>query len=310
MPHSVGAYLELLLYAGSRQEQEVSSSSSGEGPPGWFALEEPFLDKRVVLRVCVAITCVLSMAGAAMILLSYACFKQIRTKARQVLVHLAVADFGTAAANFAGVATYFDDLVLRHNCTLLRDVGYATSAPPMAMASLNAGGSYNDAESGSSPTCKLIGGFCTAQAALSGFFTVASVLLTVTLALHIYLLVLGPHCSSARAKSCLVNAWYVFSWGTAGLVVSWLLATDRLGISIHGGSGWCSLKTERGGREDAFAVAFGNDLWIYTAFVMLAVLYAATHCYIKLNVSACFKFLDVACTLLFCFQCNGFAKLP
>lgn len=64
-----------------------------------------------------------------------------------------------------------------------------------------------------------------------------------------------------------------------------LLILDRLGYSPHGGSGWCTLKiADSFGKQDTFAVVFGNDLWIYLTFVMVTLLYFTTHCYIKFQV--------------------------
>ena len=61
---------------------------------------------------------------------------------------------------------------------------------------------------------------------------------------------------------------------------------DRLGYSPHGGSGWCTLKiVNSAGRQDTFAVVFGNDLWIYLTFITVTLLYSTTHCYIKFQVS-------------------------
>ena len=67
--------------------------------------------------------------------------------------------------------------------------------------------------------------------------------------------------------------------------IALLFTADRLGYSPHGGSGWCTLKiVNPGDNLDIFAVVFGNDLWIYLTFIMVTLLYATTHCYIKFQV--------------------------
>ncbi len=57
------------------------------------------------VRVVVGVTCVLSMIGALLIILSYILIRDIRTKAREILVNLSLMDFMAAAANFIGVVT-------------------------------------------------------------------------------------------------------------------------------------------------------------------------------------------------------------
>ena len=63
----------------------------------------------------------------------------------------------------------------------------------------------------------------------------------------------------------------------------------RLGYSPHGGSDWCSLKIEdkQHSTYNMFVVIFGNDLWIYSTFFMVTVLYFTTHCYIKFHLRDC-----------------------
>ena len=56
------------------------------------------------LRLAVSTTCVLSMLGAALIVLAYVLLPRVRTKPALILVHISLMDFLTAAANLAGVA--------------------------------------------------------------------------------------------------------------------------------------------------------------------------------------------------------------
>ncbi len=59
------------------------------------------------IRVVVGVTCILSMIGALLIIFSYILIRDIRTKAREILVNLSLMDFMAAAANFIGVVTDF-----------------------------------------------------------------------------------------------------------------------------------------------------------------------------------------------------------
>lgn len=66
----------------------------------------------------------------------------------------------------------------------------------------------------------------------------------------------------------------------------WFSVTDQLGYSPEGGSGWCTLKVhDEDGKQNIFAVVFGNDLWIYLTFITVTILYFSVHCHIKFQVS-------------------------
>ncbi len=55
------------------------------------------------VRVVVGVTCLLSMIGAVLIILSYILIRDIRTKAREILVNLSLMDFMAATANLVGI---------------------------------------------------------------------------------------------------------------------------------------------------------------------------------------------------------------
>ena len=70
--------------------------------------------KRIGVRVAVWITCSLSLLGALLIIFSFVCFKAMRSRAREILVHISVMDFLVAASNLTGAAVNFDRF---YNCT-------------------------------------------------------------------------------------------------------------------------------------------------------------------------------------------------
>ena len=57
----------------------------------------------VALRVCVSIACVSSLFGATLIIGTFLAFKELRTKARQLLVQLSITDFLVAISHLIGV---------------------------------------------------------------------------------------------------------------------------------------------------------------------------------------------------------------
>lgn len=149
-------------------------------------------EKTLWLRVVVAVVSLLSMIGATLIILSYVCIANMRTKSREILVHLSVADFGVACANFIGVVVDFDKQI-RH-CD-------------------------------GSGTCTAINNLCTTQAFFAGFSTIASILWTLALSIYIYLFVVHEH---RRLHSKIIYFFYLFCWGMPLIVSLWLVLTGKL----------------------------------------------------------------------------------
>ncbi len=147
--------------------------------------------KQQHLRYVVAAVCFLSMIGAILIVLSYVCIKQIRTRARQILVHLSLADFGVACSNFIGTTVYFDQYI--RGC--------------------------NDSTSHVIP-CATLHHLCKTQAFFAGYSTLVSVLWTLFLALYIYCLIVY---SQRRLHVIVVYCGYIICWGMPLLVIAWLL---------------------------------------------------------------------------------------
>jgi G protein-coupled receptor 157 len=214
---------------------------------------DPLQDKKVWLRVVVAAVSLLSMTGAVLIILSYICISSIRTKSREILVHLSFADFGVACANFIGVIVDFDKYI--RSCQLHEDT----------LSHVSCASHFKH--------------LCETQAFFAGFSTIASILWTLALSVYIYLLVVHEH---RKLHSKAVYFCYVLCWGLPLLISLWLVLTGRLGHSLHGGSGWCSLKLEQEKRSTGiYITVFGNDLWVYLTVVVVTLLYLTTHCHIK-----------------------------
>ena len=161
---------------------------------------DPLEDKKVWLRVVVATVSFLSMVGALLIILSYVCISSIRTRSREILVHLSVADFGVACANFIGVVVDFDHLI--RTCSETSDHHW----------------------------CDDVHHLCTAQAFFAGFSTIASILWTLALSVYIYLLVVHEH---HRLHTKAVYFFYLFCWGMPLLISLWLVLTGEQKISVE-----------------------------------------------------------------------------
>ena len=207
---------------------------------------DAFLVKRTGERTAVGITCGLSIIGAMLIVLSYVCFKQRRTRTREILVHISVMDFGVALANFIGDVVYFDRFY---------PANISYQAPDF------------------------IDGLCRTQAFFAAYCTYGSILWTISLAVYLYFLIVHH---STRLSVYFLRFSYAFCYGLPFGVALWLVVTLRLGYSPYDSSGWCSLinKDPVTGDVDLFITVFGNDLWIYLAIVLIPILYIASRMYI------------------------------
>ena len=205
-------------------------------------------------RIISSFTSACSISGALLIILSYIIFKDIRTKARFILLHLSIGDFGVGCSNFIGAVVHFGQYI--DDC---RDVNHSLPLP-----------------------CSSYIGLCQTQAFFAMFFTNASILWTLVLALYVYILVVD---TGRRLSELLVRSAYVICWGLPFVVSVWFVLTDRLGNTEHGGGGWCSLIVEDAkGNVNVFTVLFGSDLWVMTTFIMILFLYTTTHCYLQIKV--------------------------
>ena len=189
--------------------------------------------KGTVLRVMVLLTCVLSIVGSASIVLSYACFKNSRSKTRQILVHLSIVNLGAGLSDLLGGAIYF-------------------------------GQSYEDtvlANSSSKATvCRLL-------ASASLYCAFSSILWSATLSAHLYFVL-----TSSVDVSRHLRFSYVFDYGFPVLFVIWLLSTQRLGYNNHLANCNIIYEDVTTKQRDIVAAVFGNDLPTYTAAIVISAL--------------------------------------
>ena len=211
------------------------------------------MEKHVLVRVIVMITCLLAMMGAIFVILSYACVKSLRTQARQILVNLSLMDFGIGAANFTGAAVNFDQY-------------------------------YNDS-SGSlfNSNITIVDYFCKAQASLALLTTLSSIFWTISLAVYIYLLIF----QNWQKIKLYLPLCYIICYGVPIGLSVWLLLTKRLGHAPYDSSGWCSIRTvsPQNKKIDFIAAIFGYDLWIYLAFIICSVIYFSLFIRMQIEVS-------------------------
>ena len=205
------------------------------------------------VRALVGVTCVLSILGTLLIIFSYVLFKETRTPARLILVHLSFMDLGIALAHLVGVA--FVDATDQHSQHVAGHTNHSA-----------------------------IHGLCVAQAVIVSYCAISSFLWTGSLAVYMYFRIV--YFSSDRASRSILYLSYLICYGLPVATTLWLLLTNRLGYTWFSG-GWCSMKLEdpqKNCKNDIFVMVFGYDLWMYITFILASVLYTSVHVHIHQEV--------------------------
>lgn len=211
------------------------------------------LHKNNGIRSVVGVTCLLSMAGSILIIFSYLVFRDLRTKARLILVHLSIGDFGVALANLFGAVFHFD-----------RHYNHSITLEP-----------------------KPVNYLCQGQAFVAHFSTISSVLWTIILAVFMYTFITKMSKLSTNANKAFnkyMSFSYLFCYGVALYITLWMLLTSRLGFAPYESSGWCAIIERNHHGEDYIAAVFGYDLWIVLTFILIIVIYISLHVFIKQEV--------------------------
>ena len=222
-----------------------------------------FWAKGPPFRAVIGLVCVLSVIGSLLIIFSYVFFKSLRSRARLILVHLSIVDLGVSLANLIGNLIYFDRF-------------YFTDAIPISNATLCINTFHQ-------PNSIVIKNLCMAQAFIAHYFTQASILWTISLAVFLYLLIV--HHTTQLAKYSLYVS-YLLCYFLPLLVCVWLLKTSRFGYS-PANTGWCSILiiNAETNTPDIYAAVFGYDLWIYLGMILVPILYLAVQLFIRDKVS-------------------------
>ena len=159
----------------------------------------PSLTDPIILatQITGSITCLLSILGASLIILTYAAFKDLRTLARQLLVSLSIADILVVASHFVGLFANYERFIS------VDDDG----------VTFVSNSSYLDA-------------FCITQGAVTVYGTLASFLLSLLIALYLLVLTQSKGVKPAR---CLIPVIYVVSWGVPLVLVAVVAGVQSFG---------------------------------------------------------------------------------
>ena len=227
-------------------------------------IPDKVLHKSPEFKVVVGVTCSLSILGSLLIIASYALFKDLRTQARLILVHLSAADLGVGASNLFGIAYGFDRHYNNSN-----DAGDSWLLSPPSVDKL-----------------------CKVQAFTAHFFTISSVLWTMALAVYMYTVVTRLNLVGLAAKVSRSFLWSscVFCYGMPLLVTVWMLCSkpSKLGFSPYDAGGWCATimyKKDHFERKVNFMSSiFGYDLWVIMTCIFIIAIYTSLHFYVRQEV--------------------------
>ena len=163
----------------------------------------PSLEPHFVLslQITVGTTCVLSILGAGLIILTYIAFRDLRTTARQLLVNLSIADIVVAASHFVGLLAVLDLYGESNPCSASRQLsGDNVSATIIAKETVD------------NVICQVQGGFTL-------FGTLGSFLWTIAVA--VYLFVVSIVADKPSLGRRLRFVFYPVCWGIpAGIAVA------------------------------------------------------------------------------------------
>jgi len=192
---------------------------------------------------------ILSMLGSLAIILTYVLVKDIRSKARELLVHLSLMDLLYSTANFVGLALPYHKY--------LHDDGDS-----------NFSSVYNV----SHETLQLYVHICNTQAFLAIYGTIGSVLWTLGLAVYLYYRVVSRDAIIAKR---LVRILYVVCYALPLYVSLWLLLDHHTGYSYYAtsGAGWCFVNDD----IKTIELFMLYDIWLWLGVVILIPLYLTIH---------------------------------
>jgi len=217
------------------------------------------IHKDNAVRAVVGVTCALSVIGSLFIILSYVVFRDLRSNARLLLVHLSISDLGVSLCNLVGEVARFGDY-FNHTKFDYKD----NLTPP----------SYDH--------------FCKVQAFIAHYFTISSVLWTLVLSIYMYAVTTKLNRLSPKENLIFNFCACVTCYGTALLISLWLQFTHHLGFSPYSSSGWCGtiISDIYTRRLDYMAAIFGYDIWIVLTSFLIIVIYLSILLHVREEVSS------------------------
>ena len=208
----------------------------------------------VAIKTIAAVTCSLSIMGSLAIILTYILIKDIRSKARELLVHLSIMDLTFTMANLIGILLPYDKYLFHQ-----------------------AGREHDNYER-----------VCKAQAFFAVYGTIGSMLWSLGLAVYLYYRIVSRDpCVVKRVVMLLYVVCYLLPLHPS----LWLLLRGHYGYpaSADESGGWCTVligkdKKEQGRLDQELMLFMVDDIWIWLTFITMVPIYLIIHCQIRTEV--------------------------
>lgn len=159
------------------------------------------------------ISCALSCIGSIAIILTFLCWKDIRSGSRTIITYLSIADFLTAAGYLMGSINF---LIFRQASEQHGEVAVAA--------------------------CQRFDSICQIQAFISSYSSMSSFIWTSVLAFYLFWTVVK---GEVRIVNRLFPLYHLLAWGLPVVIMLPLLIASRLGYSPIAASGWCYIRTDQ-----------------------------------------------------------------
>jgi len=205
-----------------------------------------------IIRYVAMVACILSSVGSFIIILSYLLIRQVRTKVREILVHLSMMDLTYSLANLIGLLlNYENHLETTGSCEPKLTHPYDI-------------------------ICKIQGG-------VAFYSTISSILWTSGIAIYLYFRVVV---NKDRMVRVVVVSLYLTCWGIPITLTTWVLLVKAVGYDYSSSGGWCALKqrSQLTHLGDVVITVFNNDLWIILTTILVVMLCGFIHFHIKKQV--------------------------
>jgi len=191
--------------------------------------------------------CILSILGSLAIMLTYVLVKDIRSKARELLVHISLMDIMYSTSNLVGLAIPYGDHLGADNARNMSSTSYMN---------------YDR--------------ICQAQAAFGVYGTIGSVLWTLGLAVYLYYRIVSR---DDNVTKWVVRLLYIVCYALPLYPTLWLLFAHKLGYWQHvpmSGGGWCAVREN----IDPLVNFMTYDVWIWLGVILIP-LYVSIHVRIR-----------------------------
>ena len=209
----------------------------------WSSSNSTKQNEALWIEIVSGVVCLFSMFGSLAIILTFSFIKEIRSKARELLVHLSLMDLLYTSANFIGLWLPYRE----HLSSGTNTSAYHT---------------YNQV--------------CKAQAFAAIYGTIGSVLWTLGLAVYLYYRIVSR--DDIVTKRVLV-VLYILCYSLPLYMSLWLLSNDKLGYpnSPLAAGGWCSVNDN----ADTLESFMTYDIWMWLGITVLVPLYFTIHIHIR-----------------------------